>query len=356
MNELQEFHFESLPTSGRGIWQLSLGVEETQDMVEEVFLTCHNTVSLQSIRDEIAKYCRDGVLRIPVLAARGAEEGRVLVATAGIHGDEYEGMEAIFRVFDSLDPARMHGTFVAVPIATFPAFWMGTRADPWDGRNMARTFPGSSQGSISERLAAMLLDRVMRHASLYIDLHSGGRNYHMLTLCGYVTEGDQASIATPAAESFGAPVIWAHPSVSPGRTLTSTLEAGIPSLYTEGYGGGQARPQDVDCYTQGLANLFSFLEIAELPQVGLPEPYQPLRLHGSGDVDVAMKASQGGLFFTSLELGAKIRKGDLLGVLRSVEGRMLEEVRSPEEGVLVMIRCTPRVFSGELIVVVSSED
>ncbi len=356
MNELQEFHLESLVPSSQGIWQLSLSVEETQDMVEQVFLTCHNTVSLQSIRDEIAKYFRGGVLKIPVLAARGAEDGSVLVTTAGIHGDEYEGMEAIFRIFDSLDPAHMRGTFVAVPIATFPAFWMGTRADPWDGLNMARTFPGSSQGSISERLAATLLDRVMRHADLYIDLHSGGRNYHMLTLCGYVTEGDQASIAAPAAECFGAPVIWAHPTVSPGRTLTATLDAGIPSLYTEGYGGGQARPQDVDCYAQGLANLLKFLEIAELPQAGLPKSYQPLRLHGSGDVDVAMKASQGGLFFTALELGAKVRKGDLLGVLRSAEGRMLEEVHSPEEGVLVMIRCTPRVFSGELIVVLSPED
>ena len=187
-----------------------------------------------------------------------------------------------------------------------------------------------------------------------IFLHSAGRNYRMLTLCGYITEGDQARVAAPAAESFGAPVIWAHPSVSPGRTISSSLQAGIPSLYIEGYGGGQARTEDVDCYTRGLANLLSFLEIARLPQAELPTPYEPLRLQGSGDVDVAMKAPRGGLFYTSLEPGAQVREGDLLGVLRSVEGE-LEEIRSLEDGVLVMIRSTPRVFSGELIVVLSPE-
>lgn len=353
MSAYPEFHFDELRPSSRGRWQLSLSVDEAHDMVDEIFLTSHNTAVHQSIRDEIAKHFRSGVLSIPVLAARGSREGNVLVATSGIHGDEYEGMEAIFRIFDSLDPSRMSGTFVAVPVATLPAFWMGTRANPWDGINMARVFPGAVQGSISERLAAMLLERVMQHASLYIDLHSGGRNYHMLTLCGYTTAGAQSEIAAPAAEAFGAPVIWAHPAVSPGRTLTSTLDREIPSLYTEGYGGGATRPQDVDCYTRGLANLLKFLEISELPQAGFPVPYEPLRLEGAGDVDVAMKTSHGGLFYPSLELGVRVREGDLLGVLRSVDGKTLEEIRSPQDGVLVMIRSTPRVFAGELIAVLS---
>ena len=156
MSELQEFHFETLAPSTRGIWQLSLSVEDTQDMVEEVFLTCHNTVSFQSIRDEIEKYFRDGVLQIPVLAARGADEGSVLVATAGIHGDEYEGMEAIFRVFDSLDSARMHGTFVAVPIATFPAFWMGCQSPRYIPHPVTKVIPPFWETS-SSRLSLVLL-------------------------------------------------------------------------------------------------------------------------------------------------------------------------------------------------------
>ena len=39
-------------------------------------------------------------------------------------------------------------------------------------------------------------------------------------------------------------------------------------------------------------------------------------------MDVAIKCRQGGLFFASLEIGARVRRGDLLGIVRSLEGRV----------------------------------
>ncbi|HWB95296.1 MAG TPA: succinylglutamate desuccinylase/aspartoacylase family protein, partial [Bryobacteraceae bacterium] len=61
-------------------------------------------------------------LQIPVLLARGARPGKRLVATAGVHGDEYEGVRAIFDIYAELDPAAMTGDFLAVPAANPPAF------------------------------------------------------------------------------------------------------------------------------------------------------------------------------------------------------------------------------------------
>ena len=153
------------------------------------------------------------------------------------------------------------------PSPDFWSWWRASRVNPLDARNMARVFPGSADGSPSERLAARLLDRVLRHASLYIDLHSPGRTSHWVTLCGYSNHGPQADTARAAARSFGAPYIWEHPHdpEARGRTISATNDLEIPSLYTEAYGGGHARPEDVDCYTRGLANLLRFLEITELP-------------------------------------------------------------------------------------------
>ena len=115
------------------------------------------------------------------------------------------------------------------------------------------------------------------------------------------------------------------------------------------------RPEDVDCYTRGLANLLKFLDMAQLKQVGQPEDYQPWLLGGSGDMDVAIKCRQGGLFFAALEIGTRVSRGDLLGVIRSLDGRIVEEITTPAEGVLILMRATPRIYPGENIAALAAE-
>src|SRR5690348_1247274 len=82
-------------------------------------------------------------LTLPVLLARGRRVGKTLVVTAGVHGDEYEGIQTIFDTYSELDAEKMSGNFLAVPVANPPAFWSGTRTSPLDGENLARAFPGS---------------------------------------------------------------------------------------------------------------------------------------------------------------------------------------------------------------------
>ncbi len=356
MSHPLEFDIDAIGRDSKGIFSFSVDLPEgLGDLARQSFLASSGFCSEDRIAAEMELQLEGKKLSMPVLAAGGREEGPTLVVTAGVHGDEYEGMEAIYRVFEALDPQKMRGTFVALPIITLPAFWLGIRCNPVDSKNMARVFPGDAGGTFSERLAWAVLQRVLRHASFYIDLHSSGRNYRMLTLCGYSMLGKQAAVAREAALAFGAPVVWAHPATSPGRTLSATLDLEIPSLYTEAYGGGHVRPQDVDCYTRGLANLLKFLDIAVLDRAGLPEGYQPRLLGGSGDMDVAIKCRHGGLFFASAEVGARVRSGEVLGIVRSLDGRIAEEITAPEDGVLILMRATPRIYPGENIAALASE-
>ncbi len=356
MSRPPEFDINAIGKESKEIRSFSVDLPEgLADLARQSFLASSGFCPEDRIAAEMALQFDGETLSMPVLTARGRKDGPTLVVTAGVHGDEYEGMEAIYRTYEALDPDRLAGTFVAVPIVTLTAFWLGIRCNPVDSLNMARVFPGSAGGSFSQRLARAVLLRVLRHADFYIDLHSSGRNYHMLTLCGYSMLGEQAAVAREAALAFGAPVVWAHPNTSPGRTLSATLELGIPSLYTEAYGAGHVRPEDVDCYTQGLANLLKFLDMTVLEGAGLPAGYKPWLLGGPGDMDVAIKCRQGGLFFAALEIGARVRRGDLLGIIRSLEGRVVEEITAPAEGVLMLVRATPRIFPGENIAALASE-
>src|SRR4051794_27343226 len=81
-------------------------------------------------------------LELPIVVLAGSAPRPRLVCVAGIHGDEPEGMLALMQLADELDPARINGELVLVPVANPPAFGAGTRTSPLDGIDLNRIFPG----------------------------------------------------------------------------------------------------------------------------------------------------------------------------------------------------------------------
>ncbi|MBA2113821.1 hypothetical protein HOV93_09740 [Planctomycetes bacterium FF15] len=61
-------------------------------------------------------------MTVPTIAIEGECTGPSLLILAGIHGDEYEPIEAVYRLAEALDTAELTGKFVLVPIANRPAF------------------------------------------------------------------------------------------------------------------------------------------------------------------------------------------------------------------------------------------
>ncbi|MDF2715048.1 MAG: putative deacylase, partial [Paenibacillus sp.] len=124
-------------------------------------------------------------LELPVLRIDGAAAGPALLVLAGVHGDEYEGVETILRLYRDLRPEQLAGTIILVPQANALSYRGGTRISPEDGVNMARAFPGNPEGTPTERIAWHLHHRFIAHADFMLDLHSGGTHYAVSTLVGY---------------------------------------------------------------------------------------------------------------------------------------------------------------------------
>src|SRR5262249_11224259 len=139
-----------------------------------------------------------------------------------------------------------------------PAFWNGTRTSPLDDGNLARLFPGKLDGTHTEVLAWWIDRLLIARADLLLDMHSAGVRCLMPTLIGHL-EADSA--AYEAALAFGAPVLWTHPVISPGRTLSAAIARGIPALYAEARGAGRIHPDDLRVYRRGCYNLLRHLEI-----------------------------------------------------------------------------------------------
>ena len=292
-------------------------------------------------------------LRLAVIVARGARPGPTIAVLGGVHGDEYEGPHAVRGVFDSIDPSDMSGAFIGVPQTNVPAFAAGTRTSPIDGINLARIFPGSKSGTPTERIAHYVAKRIIGGADFLIDLHSSGTRSSMPTLVGYdAREGEVGPKSREAAFTFGAPVVWGHPEVSPGRSVSYAAERGIPWLYTESPGGGWLHPDTAALYARGVANVMKHLGI--LP--GAIEKEEPTHhLHGSGDVDESLSTNAAGYLVSEVKILDRVHKGHLLGRVFGLAGELADEVRADSDGVVVYMRMTPSVMAGDPVYLVTQE-
>ncbi|MBM3736043.1 MAG: hypothetical protein FJW39_09680 [Acidobacteria bacterium] len=290
-----------------------------------------------------------GFARVPLIVVRGEQPGRTLVVTANVHGDEYEGVRAIFETVDALSPESMSGDLIAVPVVNPPAFWNTTRNSPLDGKNLARIFPGDSEGTPSEQLAFQLAHQVIARADFYLDLHSGGVKWRMPSMAGYDASDPRSKAA---ALAFGAEVVWGHPEVAPGRTVSFAKSCAIPFLYTEARGAGRIAPDDLQMMKRGIRNLLRHLGILASPLEKVPIK---LHLFGEGNIERGINAPYDGFFIPFVDVLDRVEKGQPLGHLTDLYGRTLSSFESPCAGIVGLRREVPAVEQGEPLFLIAGE-
>lgn len=288
-----------------------------------------------------------GPLELTALLATGRAPGSLLLAVAGVHGDEYEGMEAIRHCFAALDPARMSGAFLGIPVANPLAYAARSRATPAaiDGLNLARVFPGTPDGTLTQRLAHHLLALAARNVGpgdLFIDLHSGSADVAFAPLIGFRDlPGASTAAAQEAARHFGLSRLWRIPD-SPGPFNAETARRGIPTLGTETTGRAGCDPPDVAAYVAGLDNLLSYLGIT-------PDAPRPPRYDGPARPTVDLVAPAGGFFRSTVRLYDEIVEDACLGEIVDVAGDAVARITAPAAGTIWAWRTTPAVRPGDLI-------
>lgn len=281
----------------------------------------------------------------------GHRPGPAVAILGGVHGDELEGVLAARRILASLDPNGLRGSLsIAAPAHT--AAWAAvSRSSPVDDLNLARVFPGSPTGRPTERIAAFLTDNLIAGADLLIDLHSAGEGFEMPLLAGYhAGDGSRSARSAEAARAFGAPFLWQHPDLSPGRSLSAAAELGVPAVYVEGHGGGQVRGADLDGYVDGVLRVLHHLGMVDdAPPSSAPS----VTVRGDGDTDGGVEAAVGGYLVTAVDVGYPVRAGEALGSIVDEEGRTLTHVESPRDGVVMLVRRRARVSVGDTLAIVA---
>ncbi len=292
-----------------------------------------------------------GPVSLPAVVARGARPGRTLLVVAGVHGDEYEGMEAIRAVFAGLEPSRMRGAFVGIIVANPFAYEARARIAPLhiDGLNLARVFPGERNGTPTQALADALLrlvTRLLQPDDLFVDLHSGSADVEFATLVGFRdVAGPARDAAEDAARHFGLPNLWLIPD-APGPFNAETSRRGIITLGTETTGRAGLDVSGVAAFARGLRNLLAYLGI-------LAEAPAPERFAGPARQSVNVTAPAMGFLRGGRQVLDEVRAGDRLGVIVDVFGDSAHEITAPIAGTLWAARSMPAIRTGELVATIA---
>lgn len=280
----------------------------------------------------------------PVVVLHGKTDGPTVWVNAATHGDEIGGVEIIRRVLESIDPSTVSGTIIAVPIVNVHGFNTGDRYLP-DRRDLNRSFPGSSRGSLASRIANLMMKEVVSRCELGIDLHTGSDHRTNLPQI----RGDLDDTRTlELAELFGAPIAI-HSRVRDGSLRGAAVENGATCLLFEGGEAYRFDTDAIDTGTDGVLRVFHSLGMIDeiVPPAAAPKIARSSRW---------VRASRSGIVDCRLALGAEVEKGEQVGVLRDPYGKKLATIKAPTTGMLIGKLQHPLVNRGDAILHVAALD
>lgn len=279
-------------------------------------------------------------LNIPLQVVHGRQDGPVLLLSAAIHGDELNGVEIIRRVLRHRSIPRLHGTLIAAPVVNVFGFIHRSRYLP-DRRDLNRCFPGSERGSLGARMANLFTQEVIDGCTHILDLHTGA--VHRSNLPQVRGDMDDPEIAA-MARAFGLPVIL-DSSPLDGSMRAVAQKAGIAALT---YEAGEALRFEEESIRAGVRGCIRVMRhLGMLPRARTPRrtQWEPFVARSTQWV----RAEQDGVFRPHVDLGAHVKKSDLLGIVASPMGEDELEIRAPAAGVVIGRNNIPLVNEGEAL-------
>jgi predicted deacylase len=259
----------------------------------------------------------------PVLVVNGELPGPTLCLTAAVHGDELNGIEMVRRVLHDINPSRLSGAVIGVPIVNVQGFRRGSRYLP-DRRDLNRYFPGNPKGSAAARIAHSLFTDVIAHCDALVDLHTG--SFERANLPQIRADLRNPDVVTLTL-GFGSMVVL-HSEPTVGTLRHAATMAGIPAVTVEAGGPSQLELAEVKDGVKGIETLLTTLGMVR--KIRLWRDPEPVYYRSSW-----VRADNGGILLADVSLGSTVRKGDLLGTITDPMNNARTELYSPYSGRII---------------------
>ena len=295
----------------------------------------------------------DAGTQIPVSIFHGEKDGKTMVVFAGVHGSEYAPIIALQRLAKELNPKNLSGTLILVHAANPPSFFGRTIYYGADGKNLNRVFPGKADGTITERIAYALTEKLMRRCDYFIDVHSGDGNESLRQYVVYY-ENDfspREIIETGKRMAFALGIDFVKEArgrsanfATAAFTTNAALLLGKAGIAIESGELGAPVEADINRSVRGILNILRELEMFT-DKKAEKFKHQTLVVR-----DQTLRSEYDGLFYSLVRRDQKVKKDQPLGYITDFFGNRLQEIKSPFDGAVMYFTATPPVSKGEPLV------
>jgi predicted deacylase len=296
---------------------------------------------------DIAKLHTGTPLDVPIIVQRSQKPGPTLLLTAGIHGNEVNGVEIVRQLIHKKYNIPEKGTIICIPVVNVFGFINQERKFP-DGRDLNRVFPGGRLGSLASRFAYAIMNEIIPHIDYCIDFHTGGDqrfNYAQIR----IDASDKETLEL--AKVFGSKFVINSPILEKSFRKSVTL-LGKKILLFE---GGKSLNLDRIVTKRAIEGTLSVLhrlgfrtdkeELAAIPNVD-----QHYVTSSSW-----VRAPKSGMYRSFTKLGSFVEKNQFLGSVSDPFGGKEKSVKAPNAGYIICQNHAPIVNQGDALFHITTE-
>jgi hypothetical protein len=292
-----------------------------------------------------AKLHTNTPIDVPIFVERSLYEGPTVLFTAGIHGDEVNGIEIVRQlVSKGINKPRI-GTTICIPIINIFGFLQKVREFP-DGRDLNRSFPGSKSGSLAARVAHKMMNHIIPHVDYCLDFHTGGSSRFNAPHIR-VEKGDEELIKL--ASIFNAPFILQSKNLKKSFR-NACRKNGVPMLLFEGGKSNFIDNVVSNTGVNGSKRVLHHLGMLNSKfKVSSPKKNSIVITHS-----IWVRAHASGMFKPAVKVGSLVKHGEVIGHITDPYGKIHYWIKSTNNGYVFNVNEAPLVYQGDALFHIST--
>jgi predicted deacylase len=294
----------------------------------------------KTINVEMARLHTTTKLNIPIIVRRSKLEGPVVLFSAGIHGDEINGIEIVRQIISKKINKPKRGTIICIPIINMYGFVNRSREFP-DGRDLNRSFPGSKKGSLASRFAFHILNEVMHEVHYAIDFHAGGASRFNAPQIRLAENNPELKLL---ADIFNAPFTLYSKNIG-GSFRNSSTKMNVKMLLFE---GGKSLDINTEVANEGIKGVKRVLA-----SLDMLDPKHTIEIPENKTIYIEksnwVRAKCSGMLHDHHTIGTFVKKGTVLATITDPFGKFERKIKAPNDGYIINSNQSPIVYEGDAI-------
>ena len=292
-----------------------------------------------------AKLHTNTPIDVPVFIERSLYAGPTVLFTAGIHGDEVNGIEIVRQLLSKGINKPKTGTTICIPIINIFGFLQKVREFP-DGRDLNRSFPGSKTGSLAARVAYKIMKHIIPHVDYCLDFHTGG-------LSRFNAPHVRIEKGNPElkkiAEVFNAPFILESKNLKKSFR-NACRNKGVPMLLFEG-----GKSNSIDSVVSNTGVNGSKRVLAHLGMLSSKfKVSSPRKNSVTITKSTWVRAQASGMFKSAVKVGSLVSRREVIGHITDPYGKVHYWIKAAHNGFVFNVNEAPLVYQGDALFHIST--